>query len=74
MKEPLVKRIWLFYYDGFRSMTLGRTLWLIIAIKLFIMFFILKLFFFRSELGVYSTQEEKSEHVINNLTKPKPKL
>ena len=34
------------YYDGFRQMTLGRTLWIIIAIKLFIMFAILKVFFF----------------------------
>ena len=43
----LVTGIWQFYVEGFRSMTLGRTLWLIIAIKLFIMFFILRLFFFR---------------------------
>ena len=44
--KNLVTSIWQFYVDGFRSMTLGRTLWLIIAIKLFIMFFILRLFFF----------------------------
>ena len=37
--KNLVTSIWQFYVDGFRSMTLGRTLWLIIAIKLFIMFF-----------------------------------
>ena len=42
----IIRRIWDLYYDGFRSMTLGRTLWLIIAVKLFIMFFVLKLFFF----------------------------
>jgi Na+/H+ antiporter NhaD/arsenite permease-like protein len=68
MKEPLVKRIWLFYYEGFKSMTLGKTLWAIILIKLFIMFFVLKLFFFKSELSVYSTKEEKSKHVIEKLT------
>ena len=34
------------YYDGFRSMTLGKKLWLVIFIKLFIMFAILKVFFF----------------------------
>lgn len=39
-------RIWHFYVDGFRNMTLGRTLWLIILLKLFIMFFILRIFFF----------------------------
>ncbi len=69
MKESLFKRIWFFYYDGFRSMTLGKTLWLIVIIKLFIMFFILKLFFFKNELGVYNTDEEKSRHVIKELIK-----
>lgn len=34
------------YYDGFRDMTLGKTLWAIILIKLFIIFIILKIFFF----------------------------
>ena len=47
----LVTGIWQFYVEGFRSMTLGRTLWLIIAIKLFIMFFILRLFFFPNYLN-----------------------
>ena len=45
MNDSLLTRIWIFYRDGFREMTLGRTLWAIILIKLFIMFFILKLFF-----------------------------
>ena len=42
MSNTLLVRIWTFYRDGFREMTLGRTLWAIILIKLFIMFFILK--------------------------------
>ncbi len=58
--------IWRFYRDGFRSMTLGRTLWAIILIKLFIMFFILKLFFFPSFLRDKST-EEKEDYVGNEL-------
>ena len=69
MKDSFIKRIWGFYLDGFRSMTLGRTLWLIIAIKFFIMFFVFKLFFFKSELRTYNTEEEKSQHVIRELTK-----
>ena len=47
MNDSLLTRIWIFYRDGFREMTLGRTLWTIILIKLFIMFFILNLFFFQ---------------------------
>ena len=43
MKNALLA-VWNFYLEGFRSMTLGRTLWVIILLKLFVMFFILKLF------------------------------
>lgn len=59
--------IWNFYLEGFRSMTLGRTLWLIIIVKLFIMFFILKIFFFPNYLGHLSTDKEKSEYVGDEL-------
>ena len=45
-RESLLYRIYDLYYDGFRSMRLGRTLWAIILIKLFIIFVVLKLFFF----------------------------
>ena len=54
MKNTLLA-IWNFYLEGFRSMTLGRTLWLIILVKLFIMFFILKIFFFPDFLGDHPT-------------------
>ena len=68
MKSTLSK-IWRFYYEGFSTMgRTGKTLWLIILLKLFIMFAILKVFFFRSELSRYDTDEEKSEAVIDNLT------
>lgn len=42
-----IGKIYRFYRDGFREMTTGRTLWVIILVKLFIMFAILKVFFFR---------------------------
>ncbi len=72
MKDNIFKRVWRFYYEGFRNMTsLGKTLWIIIAIKLFIMFFVLKLFFFKSDLRDYNTTEEKSNKVIENLINPK---
>jgi hypothetical protein len=72
MKDSVFMRVWRFYYEGFRDMTsLGRSLWIIIAIKLFIMFFILKLFFFKSDLRDYNSFEEKSDKVIENLTNTK---
>lgn len=39
-------RIVRFYVDGFRRMTIGRTLWAIIIVKLVVFFAVLKLFFF----------------------------
>lgn len=66
-KEPAFIRIYHFYREGFREMRLGKTLWLIILVKLFIMFFILKLFFFPNYLGQFDTRAEKEEHVSGEL-------
>ena len=64
-------KIWRFYMEGFRSMTLGKTLWAIILIKLFIMFFILRLFFFPNiSQQKYDTDEERANQVIENLITP----
>ena len=62
----LVTAIWQFYVEGFRSMTLGRTLWLIIAIKLFIMFFILRLFFL-NYLNEAAAGADKEDYVSREL-------
>ncbi len=43
----LLRRIVNFYLEGFRKMTWGRQLWAIILIKLFVLFVILRLFFFQ---------------------------
>lgn len=43
----ILRRIATFYLEGFRQMTWGRQLWLIILIKLFVLFAVLRLFFFR---------------------------
>ncbi len=70
-KRSIHLRIWQFYRDGFRSMTVGRTLWAIILIKVFILFFVLRLFFFPNILQRdYATDEERANHVIENLTQP----
>ena len=58
--------IYRFYADGFRSMTTGRVLWFIILVKLFVMFFIIKQFFFPSFLKD-KTAEEKQDYVGNEL-------
>ncbi len=48
-------------------MTLGRTLWLIILVKLFIMFFILRLFFFPRFLNTPVVGDDKEGYVSNEL-------
>ncbi len=68
MKNTLLT-IWNFYLEGFRSMTLGRTLWLIILIKLFIMFFILKMFFFPNFLGSLPEGTNRSDYVGKELVR-----
>ena len=71
-KKNIFLRAFNFYYEGFRSMTLGKTLWAIILIKLFIMFVILKIFFFPNVLKRdFKTDEERSNHVIEQLTNQK---
>lgn len=66
------KNVFNFYYEGFKSMTLGKKLWLIIVIKLFIMFFVLRLFFFPNYLNSrFDTEEQKSEYVLDQLTQTK---
>lgn len=66
-RPPLIKRIVSLYADGFRNMTVGRSLWLIILIKLFIMFAILKIFFFPDMLGKYDSDSERADAVRNSL-------
>ena len=48
---------------------MGRTLWIVVLLKLFIMFAILRVFFFRPALADCETDTQKSMVVIENLTK-----
>ena len=57
-KNNILYRVIDLYYDGFRSMRLGRTLWAIIIIKLFIIFVVLKIFFFPNFLKQHADGDE----------------
>ena len=65
----ILKKIFNFYIEGFKEMSpRGRKLWLIILIKLFIMFAILKLFFFPDILKKnYKTDTERIHHIEQEL-------
>lgn len=65
----IVASVYTFYRDGFRKMTLGKKLWKIILIKLFVMFVILKLFFFPNFLNTnFHTDQEKGDFVLEQIT------
>ncbi len=73
MKQNIFFRIWHFYRDGFLNLNgWGKQVWLVILIKLFVMFFILKLFFFPNFLKTnFDTDQQRSEYVLENLTNTK---
>jgi len=57
-KDSFAYRVFDLYYDGFKNMKLGRTLWAIILIKLFIIFAVLKVFFFPNFLKEHAQGDE----------------
>jgi hypothetical protein len=66
-KDGFWHRVFDLYYDGFRSMTLGRVLWMVILIKLFIIFVVLKIFFFPNFLKANAPEGGEAEYVSTEL-------
>ena len=64
MRERLMKIVSL-YTDGFRNMTIGKTLWALILIKLFIMFCILRVFFFPNYLNTVADDDSQKEDFVS---------
>ena len=70
MPQPLT-RVFTFYQNGFKSMTVGRTLWKIILIKLMVIFAVLKLFLFPNYLNTnFQTDKQRADHVLEQLARP----
>ncbi len=68
-----VAAVYRFYRDGFASMTMGRTLWRIIIIKLVILFGVVKLFFMQDFLSQrFETDREKAGYVSGRLIAAAP--
>lgn len=72
-RSNVLTRVWRFYEEGFKNMSgWGKQVWIVILLKLFIMFFVLKLFFFPNFLKTnFETDKQRSEHVLENLTNTK---
>ena len=67
-KPNILHKVYHLYADGFRNMTLGRTLWAVILIKLFIIFAVLKLFFFPDFLSTHAEKDGEADFVATELT------
>jgi hypothetical protein len=68
-KRSFLYRVYDLYADGFRHMTLGRTLWAVILIKLFIIFAVLKLFFFPDFLATHAEEGGEADYVATEILK-----
>jgi len=57
------------FWSGFMSMSpLSKSLWILVIVKLFIMYFILKPFFFPNVLdSTYKDDADKANHVRTEL-------
>lgn len=59
--------IYRLYAEGFKNMTWGKQLWLLIIIKLIVLFVILRFFFFKPVLAD-KNEEQKIEYVFRELS------
>jgi len=65
----MINKIVLFYVDGFKNLSsLGKKLWLLIIIKLVVIFVVLKVFFFPTVDTVVKKQDQ-TDLYVNQLTK-----
>ena len=68
----LLRKVYLFYYDGFRQMRIGKKLWALILLKLFILFVIVKWLFFPNLLETkFSNDAQRGSYILNQLTDSK---
>ena len=65
----IIKSVIRFYADGFRNMRWGKTLWIVILVKLFIIFAILKVFFFPNHISENAEKGHEAEFVADEILK-----
>ncbi len=65
----MIKKILYFYIDGFTNMKLGKRLWILIIIKLLILFALIKYFFPNILEEKFNTDAQRGNYVLQQLTK-----
>ena len=64
----LIKNIFFFYRDGFAGMKLGKRLWILVIIKLILLFTLVKYFFPDILQEEFSSDAERSDYILKQLT------
>ena len=67
-RAPFIVRLGRMYADAFRTSALTRGMIVLVAVKLFIMFAIIKAIFFRDPLGGLDSDEQRAKAVVESLT------
>ncbi len=66
-----LRNIFSFYLDGFRRMTVGKSLWKIIIIKMLIIFGVIKIFFFPDFLHTtFQNDKQRAAYVLSEMSRP----
>ena len=63
-----LKRIFDFYRQGFSNMDIGKTLWMVIIVKLVVIFAIVKLHFMPDVLDQKASDNDKDEYISTRIT------
>ncbi len=72
-KSSFLYKAFNLYYEGFRNMTLGKTLWTVIIIKLFIIFIVIKLLFFPNFISSNAQEGHEADFVSQEVMSRTPK-
>ena len=71
-KSSFLYKVFDLYYEGFRNMTLGKTLWTVVLVKLVVMFVIVKLLFFPNFISTNAEEGHESEFVSQEMMSRAP--
>lgn len=61
--KKMIYRVVDLYVDGFRHLTWGKSLWIVILVKLLIIFAILKIFFFPDYIATHRGKNNSADFV-----------
>lgn len=68
MKNNVIRRIIDFYREGFANMRTGKTLWVVIIVKLVVIFVVLKLFFMPDILHEKAGTGNEADYIMKRFT------